>query len=430
MTRALILLLAGCTDIFGIKQVPPLPPDAAPDVGTWQHVAAGEASTCGIREDNTLYCWGRNDEGELGIDVATYEVDTPTQVPGSWLAVAAQYRTTCGIQTDHTLWCWGENAYGQAGSAAGGILLAPQQVGTDHYTAVTTGDNFTCALRDDQRVVCFGYDVNGETGNGSTAGDNTPQLIDSALTFTKVIAGASHACAIATDQSLWCWGYGAYGQLGVGDAGNHVSPTLVAGGDHWLDVAAGAFHSCGLRSDGRLRCWGYGPDGELGNTTTNTALTPQPVGVDHDGWASVAARSEHTCALRTDASLWCWGENDALQLANVDVPSIDPVPFQVTGGPAGWLELGLGLAHFCGVGSDHALWCTGRETGGRIGDGLGSVTTPTEIMASGAQIAASTNQTCMLDAAGKRSCWGDNSSGQLGDGTTTNRLAPRVVSGF
>lgn len=425
VTRALVVLalLAGCSKIFGLEHVPPPAADAAPDVGTWTHVTAGIAGTCGIRDDHTLYCWGRNDFGELGTGTTVLEVDTPAQVPGSWQAIATQYYTTCGIQTDGTLWCWGANENGEAGSGAAAIT-APQQLGADHYTAVTTGFYFGCALRsDDRRIACWGYNGHGEIGTGDGVPSITPRLIDSTLTFTSVSAGQSHTCAIATDGTLWCWGYGDYGQLGAGDGMSHLSPVQV-GTDQWLDVAGGAYHTCGVRSDGKLRCWGYGPDGELGNPTSNTSLTPQPVGVDADGWASVDAVAEHTCARRTDGSLWCWGENDSLQLANPVVPVIDPVPFQVTGGPASWIELGLGKYHLCGVGDDHALWCAGAESGGRMGDGSGSIITPAEVMTAGAQIAAAPDATCVIDTGGKRWCWGDNSYGQLGDGTRSLRDQP------
>jgi alpha-tubulin suppressor-like RCC1 family protein len=428
---ALVLVGAGCDGIFGLHELPPADAagsaDAPPASGTWQEVAAGEAHSCGIRLDGTLWCWGRNDNGQLAMDKALLELDDPVQVPGTWKHVALQYRTTCAIASDDTIWCWGYNVYGQAGSAGGGSISTPVQVSTDHFTALTAGYYFECGLRDDGAVLCWGFGGNGELGDGMQMSRSTPMPIDSTLTFTQIAAGSSHACAIASDKTLWCWGYGAYAQLGVGDTSGRLSPTLVPGGT-WIAIAGGYYHSCGVLESGHLRCWGTQTEGQLGSTVSGYSLVPQIVGVDNDGWVGVAAAFAHSCATRTDGTLWCWGENDDYQLGTASAPAVDPVPTQITGGPASWLSLGLGQSHFCGVGDDHYLACTGLVAGGRIGDGSGSVRTPQAVTAGGSLIASGPSSTCTTDGTATRWCWGENGSLELGDGTTTVRDQP-VMTG-
>lgn len=429
MRLALLVVLAGCDRLLGLDNVPAAPIDAAPEIGHWTAVAAGEAHTCAVRDDSSLWCWGRNDANQIAAGSGTLEADTPFTIPGAWQTVATSFDTTCGIQTDGSLWCWGRNGYKQAGSGDGSM---PSRIDGGPWLAVSVGYYFTCGLDSAHAVWCWGYDGNGELGTGAaTAGVPAPTKIDSTRTFERIASGSSHTCAITDDDhTLWCWGYGAYGQQGTGDAVSHTSPTQVDD-EAWTDIAGGYFHTCGLLADGRLRCWGYGPSGQLGNPQSANSYVPQPVGVDDNHWTHVYATTQHTCATMTDGSLWCWGENDSMQLANPSTPVVDPVPIMVAPGPPGWLAVALGHYHTCGIGGDHALWCTGNESGGRIGDGQGSTVTPQPVMNAPAatQIAAASDQTCVLDTAGTRWCWGINTSAQLGDGTLITRDHPTQMRG-
>src|SRR4051794_18921712 len=220
--------------------------------GTWQEVAAGEGHTCAIRVDGSLYCWGRNDQGQLGIGSMVGEADDPTLVPGTWKHVATLFETTCAIDGDDVLWCWGLNIYGQAGTASPGRVRAPQRLDgdTDTWKAVTTGNNFACGITTAGIAKCWGLDSNGELGAGDTMPSTTPRAIDSTLAFDHIDSGAAETCAIATaDHTLWCWGYGGWGQLGQGDYATHMSPVQV-GSDTWLDVSLGDYVSCGVLATG------------------------------------------------------------------------------------------------------------------------------------------------------------------------------------
>lgn len=147
-----------------------------------------------------------------------------------------------------------------------------------------------------------------------------------------------------------------------------------------------------------LRCWGTGYRGELGTTGAISQTTPGIVGIDSDGWVDVEMNLQHACARRNDGSVWCWGENDDLQLANANLPSSDPVPTVVPGGPASWLAMATGQFHFCGIGDDHAH------------------PSPQAIPGAWTAISAGASHTCGIQSGGSLWCWGANEDGQLGDG--------------
>lgn len=426
------LALTGCDKVFGFDSVPATPVDAAPDAsmaGTWSAVTAGYQHTCAIKLDGTLWCWGRNDNGQLGIASTDAERDTPTQVAGSWKHVATLYLTTCAIDSTDQLYCWGASASGQAGVVMNVPVRAPNLVDNERWLAVQTGYYTSCGITMDGTAKCWGSNTSGEAGVGAVSPSpiTTPTAVDSTRTFASIGGGASNSCAITSDDStLWCWGYGAYGQLGQGDTANRPSPAQVQSAA-WLDVAGGVYATCGVLATGHLRCWGYGPRGELGDPTMVDVLTPNPVGTDAGGFTAIDMALEHACARTTDGALWCWGENDGLQLANTTVPATDPVPARVPGGPGSWLAAGLGASDFCGLGTDHALYCMGLTYTGAIGDGSGSIRDAVALPVTATQLAAGGSTTCSVDAANLRSCWGANAYGQLGDGTTRLHDTPEHV---
>ena len=421
-----MLALTGCDKVFGLDGVPATPADAAPDAsmdGSWREVTAGVSHTCAIRMDDTLWCWGRNDAGQLGLGSAARESDQPAQVPGTWKHVSSLFMTTCAIDSTDAMYCWGLSDNGQAGSNVARVL-APNLIDGETWSEVATGYYFSCGITTDGAAKCWGYNVNGELGTGDTTPSLTPRPIDSQLQFAHFDAGASQSCAIAKpDGSLWCWGFGAYGQLGQGDGAGHTSPVQV-GSDAWLDVSLGNYVSCGVLATGHLRCWGTGYRSELGTAGAVSQPTPGIVGVDSDGWVDVEMNLEHACARRTDGSVWCWGENDDLQLANSNLPVTDPVPTVVPGGPTSWIAMATGQYHFCGIGADHALYCMGLRDEGALGDSTGSLTAPVQVMPAATQLAAAYHSSCAVDASNARFCWGENDHGQLGDGTARNYDVP------
>ena len=166
-----------------------------------------------------------------------------------------------------------------------------------------------------------------------------------------------YTCGVQTNKTLWCWGDNQHGGLGNGTQNNGTAPVEVVGMD-WVSVATGGWHTCGIKADHSLWCWGWNADGELGNGTTQDSASPVQIG--GSTWASVAAGAgidgEHTCAVKLDGSLWCWGAN-ALGQLGVGSTTSSATPVQV--GSATWTNVSGGAAHTCGVQGDGTLWCWG-----------------------------------------------------------------------
>jgi alpha-tubulin suppressor-like RCC1 family protein len=194
-------------------------------------------------------------------------------------------------------------------------------------------------------------------------------------TWASVTTGGDHTCGIQLDGTLWCWGRNLHGQLGLGDARDSDRPQQVQSDATWTDVTAGAQHTCAITDDATLWCWGDNDSGELGLGDETDRSVPTEVG-ESGGWSDVAAGLPycefgcvhvHTCASRSDGSLWCWGDNARGELGLGDKAD-RLVPGEVNG--SSWAgAVGAGGADSCGVQADNTLWCWGGNNFGRLGLG-------------------------------------------------------------
>jgi len=219
----------------------------------------------------------------------------------------------------------------------------------------------------------------------------------------------------------------------TGDIGE---ATTAAVADAQRLVGLGALHTCAVTDAGTVRCWGNNDYGQLGNGTTSTSSIPSPVS-GLIGVQQVAAGAQHTCALRHAGTIWCWGFDANGELGNGDIallPSL--VPVQVVG-ITGATALAAGSYHNCAILADGTVSCWGSDGMGQLGDGsAGDYTiTPTPVAAITAgnpaiALAAGEFHTCAVLADHTVTCWGHNGSGQLGDGTTTDRSLPTAVVGL
>jgi alpha-tubulin suppressor-like RCC1 family protein len=356
----------------------------------WVHVAAGEYFTCGIREGNTLWCWGRGTDGELGNGQAGNEL-LPQQITrktAGWTGVSAGDFHACATRNDGGLWCWGSNLYGQTGVGTTAGAHRPLQVtspAADGWVSVTAGIDHTCALRADSTLWCWGRNDTGALGIGSTTSQSLPQQVTTPAAdgWTSVNAVANNTCATRGDGTLWCWGFNSSGQLGIGTTTSQDLPQQVtapaAGG--WASVVSGAT-TCATRGDTTLWCWGSGTFGQLGTGSTINESLPQQVSTPAAaGWTSVRVGYGHVCATRTHA-LWCWGLNDFGQLGTGDTADSQlNTPQRVTSPTAaGWTLIAAGGDHTCATHTGHALYCWGYNGFGQLGLGTtGQQNTPQHV---------------------------------------------------
>ena len=349
----------------------------------WVHLAAGDNHTCGIRSDGTLWCWGANAEGEVGIGSFYTTVFRPRQVttPAArgWASVTTGRFQTCATRADGTLWCWGWNGYGQLGIGSHTDQGRPRQVTTPArggWASISARGIHTCATRAGGTLWCWGDNASGELGTGNQTGQDRPRQVTTPARggWASVTAGDSHTCAIRTGGTLWCWGDNSSGELGTGDTNGQVRPRQVTtpapGG--WARITAGMGYTCATRADATLWCWGNNDYGELGigNSVGDVQFLPRQVTTPTPrGWVSVIAGGIHTCATRSGGTLWCWGNNDYGELGIGNLVSQDQ-PRQVSS-PArgGWASLAANYIYTCAIRASGTLWCWGNNSYGQLGIG-------------------------------------------------------------
>jgi len=251
---------------------PPYPPDQRAE------------NFCGIKSNGTAWCWGDNTDGQLGNGTTTLS-NTPVQVSGgsAWKTInvgGGDLNNTyaCGIKSDDTLWCWGKNAGGQLGIGNTTSQSSPVAVGGT-WKMVSAGVYSTCGIKTDNTAWCWGVQSFGRLGNGVTSGNQTtPVAVSGGSTWIDINVGFEHACGIKSDNTAWCWGRGMNGRLGNAGTADSSTPVAVSGGASWKQISAATYHTCGVRTDGTLWCWGGGTPGNLGDGT-NTATQTTPVAV-------------------------------------------------------------------------------------------------------------------------------------------------------
>jgi alpha-tubulin suppressor-like RCC1 family protein len=412
-------------------------PRQVTSVGKVKGVSAGYSSTCVIKQDNSLWCWGENDSGQLGDGTFINRAFPHMKITDNVLQISANQYHTCAIRSDNSLWCWGSNLYGQLGLGfSGGNINTPQKV-TEEVASVSVGEKHTCAMKQDNSPLCWGDNQLGQIGDGTNIQRVSPYPVKISDIVISVSSGYDHTCALMSDRSLWCWGSNSYGQLGAsstsycGGWSYCKNPTKIM--DDVVQFSAGAYHTCAVKTDGSLWCWGWNYYGQLGDGTDGFGADKNtPVPIMASGVSSVAAGEVHTCAIKQDVSLWCWGANWYGQLGdgtytNRNTPGPGPIM------ASGVSSVAAGIYHTCAIKQDGSLWCWGYNGYGQLGDGTNTnKNTPVPIMASGvSSVAAESYHTCAIKQDGSLWCWGYNGFGQLGDGTyiSQNTPVPIMASG-
>jgi Raf kinase inhibitor-like YbhB/YbcL family protein len=368
---------------------------------------------------------------------------TPTSTPNLLSAVtqvAAGGYHTCTLLNTGAVKCWGINWGGQIGDGTDTDRSFPTALTTltSGVTQIAAGDSHTCGLLSTGGVKCWGYNGRGQIGDGTT----TNRLIPTALTtltsgVTQIAAGNDHTCALLSTGGVKCWGYNWSGQIGDGTdrISNRSTPTALSTLTSGVtQIAAGCNHTCALLSTGAVKCWGDNLSGQLGDGTTTNRLIPTAISTLTSGVTQIAAGCIHTCALLSTGGVKCWGYNGFGEIGDGTTTN-RLIPTALTTLTSGVTQITEGGGdHTCALLSTGGVKCWGRNDSGQIGDGTStSRTTPTALTAltSGVtQISAGAFHTCARLSTGGVKCWGSNSFGQIGDGTSgTNRKTPVTVLG-
>lgn len=251
--------------------------------------------------------------------------------------------------------------------------------------------------------------------------------------WLQVDAGYYHACGITFASRLYCWGYGEGNALGTGAPLSFNAPAEVAGGDtDWAQVSAGEDQTCAVKTDHRLFCWGRDTHGQLGNGPGQQDAA-SPVEVAGGDWAQVSAGLA-TCAVKTDGRLFCWGPDYRGQLGNGGADEDAESPTEVVAGVTTWQSVEVDSGHTCALTTSHQIRCFGDNSYGQVGDGSTATERTTPVAVAGdplwASLAVSGNHTCATKLNGRLLCWGLNEDLQLGTaspGTSVRTIPTQVV---
>lgn len=265
---------------------------------------------------------------------------------------------------------------------------------------------------------------------GRDCDDSDPTVLGECLTrFTALSANKYQTCALRGDGTVWCWGgENSNGALGDGTTTQSTHPVQVSDIDDAVLIAASSTHSCVVRQDGSLWCWGGNEHGQIGDGTTEARSTPVPIPLGAS-CVSVATGSRHTCAVTTEGDLLCWGWNRSGQLGIGNADEYVPSPTRVTNLTAVTAHSAGGY-HHCAVLQDSSVWCWGNNSYGQVGDGsTENSSSPTQALGiqDAVAIEATEYGTCVVDATHRIWCWGYNSHGQIGDRSLENRSVPTLM---
>ncbi|GEM_PF-7077497 len=504
-------------------------------------VGEGRNHACALLSNGTVKCWGTNWEGQLGngtTSLSRVPVDVLEVTDAINFSVGTYH--ACVVISSGTVKCWGYNSYGQLGDSTTTSRSTPVNVlGITNAAQVSTGENHSCALLNDGTVKCWGRNYNGQLGDGTTTQSNVPVSVLGLTDVVGIYARESVNCAVLSSGVINCWGENNYGQLGDGTKVDKNIPTLVnnfsspnqiyfssgdstcfvinntlkcIGQDHsnffygdnisggiktipvyissitdvnelvssvdnttcyinngglkcfngyYLGVvptpsntlipvtptglgsgvsktSCGESFCCALIDDGTVKCWGSNSSGQLGDGTLNTISIPTAVpGLSNI--IDIATGSSHTCVLISDGTVKCFGDNSENQvgIANTEYCTMYggyciKTPTLVSG-LSGVTQLSLGRYHSCALLNNSTIKCWGNNGSGQLGDGT-TTKRISPVLVSGISNAIKIKLgyffSCAILDDNTVKCWGLNSYGQLGDGTTTNRTTPVSVSGL
>jgi alpha-tubulin suppressor-like RCC1 family protein len=322
----------------------------------WAKVESGEtSSTYAIKNDGTLWAWGNNQHGQLGFGNITY-YSSPKQVGAltSWFAISAGFSGyAVAIKTDGTIWSWGQNGNGQLGLNNSTKYSSPKQIGSlTNWSKVACGQIHTVAVKTDGTIWSWGSNLSsygapygGQLGLGNFTAYSSPKQIGALTAWLNVSCAGYVTLAVKTDGTLWSWGlnsngsFGNLGTLGLGNNTSYNSPKQVGSLTDWSSTTNGYYNSFGIKINGTIWSWGEGYLGSLGLNNRTYYSSPKQIGA-LTSWSKIDAGGRSTAAISTSGSLWMWGVNSNGQLGFGNVTPYSS-PKQV-GSSTTWLTVSAG----------------------------------------------------------------------------------------
>jgi alpha-tubulin suppressor-like RCC1 family protein len=319
-----------------------------------------------------LWTWGNNSFGALGDNTITHRSSPVQTISGgnNWRQVVAGGYQSAAIKTDGTLWLWGANGSGSLGDNTTIYRSSPVQTvaGGTNWKRVAMG-GCTAAIKTDGTLWLWGAGYYGRLGNNATTSRSSPvQTVAGGTNWKQVSCGYDTTAAIKTDGTLWLWGSNYWGNLGDNTLTHKSSPVqTVSAGTNWKQVDVGHDFVAAIKTDGTLWTWGNNSYGELGDNTTVDKSSPVQTVAGGTNWKQGAAASSHTAAIKTDGTLWTWGINFSGQLGDNTVAQRSS-PVQTVAGGTNWKQVTVAIDNSGAIKTDGTLWIWGKGFPGQLGD--------------------------------------------------------------
>ena len=324
-----------------------------------------------------MWSWGWNIDGELG-DGTNTDQNTPLLISTNnvWQFISTGTSQTQAIKSDGTLWAWGYNPAGELGDGTNANRNIPTQIGVDNnWQIVCAGMSKTLGIKNNGTLWAWGANT-GDYGNGTvnTSGGGSsisiPTQIGTGMNWQSCSSGRDFSVAIKTNGTLWSCGQNIKGQLGNGNNLNFIPYIYfwnqISSSTSWQTTSAGDYFTTALKSDGTLWAWGDNQYGQLGNSTYISSYVPIQIGTDNN-WQTIRSGYSTTLALKNDGTLWAWGSNYHGQLGNGTNQNRN-FPTQI-GSDNDWQSISIDSGHSMAVKTNGTLWGWGWNSFGQLGDG-------------------------------------------------------------
>ena len=304
-----------------------------------------------------LWLWGYNSSGRLGDNTVTNRPSPVQTVTGgtAWKQISCAIVAgptvgfTACVKVDGTLWLWGNNNAGELGDDTTASRSSPVQTitGGANWKQVACGYRHIAAVKTDGTLWLWGFNTYyGMLGDNTTTSKSSPvQTITGGTNWKQVSCGEAHTAAVKTDGTLWLWGANQYRQIGDNTGVRKSSPVqTIAGGTNWSQVACGHRHTAAVKTDGTLWLWGQGADGALGDNTLTSRSSPVQTITGGTNWKQVSCGRFYTAAVKADGTLWLWGNNGYGRLGdNTTTRRTSPVQTIMRG--TTWKQVSCGYNH-------------------------------------------------------------------------------------
>lgn len=339
-----------------------------------------------------LWLWGNNNDGQLG-DNTTDDKSSPIQTitgGSNWVSVAGGYDMTLALKSDGTIWSWGFDNHGDLGQNTDGVdLSSPTQIGTDTDWTFISASNWywgACAgIKTDGSMWLWGYNSNGNLGDDSTDDKSSPvQTVTGGNDWAYVSCSAYHTGAIKIDGTLWMFGNNSRGELGDDTSDDKSSPVqTITGGTNWVQVSCSRYNTAAIKSDGTLWMWGRNSEGQLGTGDTVEVSSPVQTITGGTNWAQVSVGRYFTGAIKTDGTLWMWGQNNSGALGTSDTQDYSS-PVQTICGGNNWAQVSCSYYFTAAIKTDGSLWVWGANGDGQAGnESTVNISSPVQTVAGG-----------------------------------------------